>query len=149
MKVMIVVLVAIAVAAVLVLFYGAVRPDSSAGEAQGGLDGGFGFLVPRANVEFADVADVSCADQAIQGFDVPAAGCEIPLPDPSQITLCVPALGTVDVVTKGDEYPDQVVKDSALSCDSPDPIPIYDVDTRLMLQCRVLAPCVVLVRPGS
>ncbi|MFH8251398.1 hypothetical protein ACH3VR_13580 [Microbacterium sp. B2969] len=147
MKVMIVVLVAIAVAVVLVLFYGAVRPEGDAGAAQGGVEGGFGWLVPRPTLAFADVADASCADPTVQGFVVPSNGaCGIPLPAPSQIALCVEDPSTVAISTDGSEYPAQPVKASSLSCADPKPVAIYDTDTVLTIRCLVLAQCVVLVR---
>ncbi|GAA1974906.1 hypothetical protein [Microbacterium pumilum] len=145
MKVMIVVLVAIVVAVVLVLFYGSLRPEGESDQAQGGVGGGLGWLVPRPSLDFADVADADCADATIPGFVVGAAGCAIPLPDPAQITLCAPDPATVIVRTEGKEYPAQTVKASALSCSDPQPVPIYDDDTTMTIQCVLIATCTVVV----
>ncbi|GAA1957210.1 hypothetical protein [Microbacterium deminutum] len=146
MKVMIVVLVAIAVAAVLVLFYGAVRPEGDAGAAQGGVGGGLGWLVPRPTLGFADVRSASCADQELRVLVVAANGrCDIPLRDPSQIVLCVDDPTTVEITTKGKEYPEQPVAASRLSCADPQAISIYDPGTKLTIRCPGLAPCAVRV----
>lgn len=145
MKVMIVVLVAIAVAVVLVLFYGGLRPQGDPDEARDGVDGGLGWLIPRPTIAFEDIVGKECADARIPGFSVPATGCTIELEAPSQIILCNPGPGNVGVETRGRDYPDQVVKQDALSCADPEPtpIPIYDAETTLVLTCDSAAGCTV------
>ncbi|MCR2815095.1 hypothetical protein [Microbacterium jiangjiandongii] len=148
MKVMIIALVAIAVTAALVLFYGALRPAGEADVVRRGVDGGFGWLTVRPTLDFDDVADAPCADPALPGFTVDAAGCRIPLPDPAQITLCAPEPAAVVVTTRGTEYPAQRVTASALTCAEPAPVPVYDSDTVLSITCVLVAPCIVRVVPA-
>jgi hypothetical protein len=145
-KVFVVLLVVLVVAFVLVVFYGAVRPDATADESRGGVEGGFGGLAPMRVLSFDDVADAECADPGIVGFGVPANGrCEVLLPDRSEIALC--AETPVAVTTDGDDYPEQRIDVGDLECDDPDPIPIYDAGTVLTIECLGLAPCAVRVIP--
>jgi hypothetical protein len=144
---MIVVLVAIGVAAVLVLFYGAVRPDGDPDDAHDGVEGGLGWLVPRTTLDFDDVAAAPCAQEDIRGFAVaPGASCDMALPDLSRIALCVEGPASAVVVsTKGDEYPRQSFEASDMPCTAPETVTIYDTGTTLTIRCIGFAPCTVLV----
>lgn len=152
MKVMIVVLVAIAVAAVLVLFYGAVRPEGDP-DADGGVEGGLGWLAPSTVLDFDDVAQAAaevgadCVDAATRSIVVPANGvCGIPLDEPAQLRLC-PAEGIdVQVIVDGSEYPEQELDASDLACAPPgDPVRIYDADSVLTIRCLALTTCALAV----
>jgi hypothetical protein len=144
---MIIVLVAIAIAAVLVLFYGAVRPAGNVDASEGGVSGGLGWLAPSTALGFDDVADADCADPATRSLVVTANGvCAIALKEPAQIRLCLGDPVDLQVVVDGSEYPAQRLDASDLACaPGDDPIRIYDKKTVLTIRCLALTTCVLAV----
>jgi hypothetical protein len=146
-KVMIIVLVAIAVAAVLVLFYGAVRPDGDPDASEDGVSGGLGWLAPSTALGFDDVADAECADAATRSLVVPANGvCGFPLAEPAQLRLCPADSAEVEVVVVGADYPEQRLEASELGCDPrTDPIRIFDRQSVMTITCVALATCTLAV----
>ncbi len=145
-KVFVIVLVGLAVAVGLVLFYGALRPPGDPDQAEGGVGSALGWLAPRPTLTFDDVADAPCADPATQTLQIqPGDQCAVDVPSPSQIHLCATDPGTVLVVTRGADYPEQRVDPESLSCGSPEAVPIYDRETSLTVTCAGFVPCAVRV----
>ncbi|WP_194410455.1 hypothetical protein [Microbacterium cremeum] len=146
-KFFVVVLVALVVAAVLVIFYGAVRPPATPDDARGGVEGPLGWLDRSRTLTFADVADAPCAIEELETLFVPAqTACDIELPEPARLVLCTDAPDAMIVRTKGSQYPAQDVDSADLSCTEPEPIPVYDDGTVLTLTCVAVADeCVVRV----
>jgi hypothetical protein len=144
---MIIVLVAIAITAILVLFFGAVRPDGEADDSEAGVKGGLGWLVPSTVLTFDDVDTAECAELAIRGLVVqPDRPCEIGLKEPAEIRLCLSELVDVDVTVSGADYPDQKLDESDLLCAPGDnPIRIYDKDSVLKITCNALTTCALAV----
>lgn len=150
-KVFVVVLVGVVVAAALVMFYGALRPPASPDSARGGVGGTLGWLDTSRTLTFGDVAEAPCAVDDLEAFVVPAqTACELEAPEPSRLVLCTDVPDAVIVRAKGSQYPAQDVDSADLSCPEPEPIPIYDDATVLTLTCAPLAgECVVRVLPSE
>lgn len=145
-KVVVVILVAFVVAVGLVLFYGALRPNNGADDAQKGVGGSLGWLVPSRILTFDDVQDAACARPDTLSLVVaPGTRCTVPLPSPSEIYLCSDQPTSLSVRTKGDDYPEQRVDTDHLSCTTAQRIPIYDTATILTVRCLGLTTCAVRI----
>lgn len=154
MKVMVVVLVAIAVAAVLVLFYGSVRPPGDPASAEAGVDGSLGWLSPSQTLDVDDLRSAArddCADFAADALVVDAGeSCAFDVAEPAEVVLCAAPASDLVVVVDGRDYPAQEFAASDLPCDpGDDPIPIYDVETVLTIACPGPAACEVAVVAGG
>jgi hypothetical protein len=144
---MVVLLVAIAVAAVLVLFYGALRPDGDPDASEDGVSGGLGWLAPSTALGFDDLADAECADAATRSLVVSANGvCAFPIAEPAELRLCPAESVVAEVVVAGADYPEQRLDASELGCDPrADPIRIYDRRSVMTISCLAPAACTLAV----
>ena len=145
-KVFVVVLVALVVAAVLVVFYGTTRSAPAPDIERTSVEDALGWLVPRPTLAVADLDPTCEVDQ--DRLVIPAGGvCTTPVPTPSKIVLC--SGQDVQVTTKGSTYPTQTVDRADLRCAAPMPVPIYDEDTVLAPTCPVTETCAVRVLPEA
>lgn len=136
MKGFVIALTVLAVVVVLALFYGARRPASSVDGAANGVERTLGWLVVSPTLTFDDVASASCADRAtgtlvIDGGDT----CEIDVPSPAGIVLCADDPTVLRVTTDGNEFPEQQVDETDITCGTHKRIPFYDEETVLALSC--------------
>ena len=144
MKAFVIALTAIVVAVVLVIFYGAMRPDGDLDSAKKGVDRAFGRLVPDRPLAFEDL-DAPCADDESQQLVVVGSStCDFGVPDRSSLLLCIDPPTEIQVTTDGEEYPAQEVASADVTCGTEKTIPIYDAGTTVAIRCD--APSAVVCR---
>lgn len=144
MKAFVIALTAIVVAAILVMVYGSQQPSGGADGAHGGVDRGFGWLVPDRPLSIDDL-DAPCLDESGTQLVVAGSGtCGFDVPDPASLLLCSDAETPIEVTTDGEEYPAQTVSGADVTCGSQERIPIYDTATTVTIRC--LAPSAVACR---
>ena len=144
----VILLVAVALVAVLLLFYGAVRPPGRGSDDR--VEGALGWLRSQRELTFDDVAHAECADGANRVLVVgPGESCSTPLPVRSTFGVCTSAEpGSAALQVGGRDYPDQHWDGEELACTTPLEVDVYDEDSVLVLGCAALAPAACEFRVG-
>lgn len=147
LKIAVVGLAVVVVGFVLLLVYGAVRPDGGTGDARPGVDQALGWLRDTRAVTFDDLAeaDPPCLERDASVLAVgPGLTCRVDLPDSGSLTLCTQQ-GSATIAVVGSDFPAQRFGPGELDCAGAASIDLYDSDNRLLVACALGDACVLAV----